>query len=60
MWKKKDYRNVFTEVGFSEAEVERAIAQGFKVISLGKRVLRADTASVCALSLIMYELGELE
>ncbi|MBQ7164020.1 MAG: 16S rRNA (uracil(1498)-N(3))-methyltransferase [Clostridia bacterium] len=49
-----------SEGGFSEAEAALAASEGFVTVSLGKRILRADTASVCALSLVMYELGELE
>ena len=49
-----------SEGGFSEAEVELALSAGYSIISLGKRILRADTAAVSALSLIMYENGELQ
>ncbi|MDH4227128.1 MAG: 16S rRNA (uracil(1498)-N(3))-methyltransferase [Deltaproteobacteria bacterium] len=47
------------EGGFEKEEVEAAKAAGFKVISLGTRVLRADTASVAALSIVQYELGDM-
>ncbi|MBP5194314.1 MAG: 16S rRNA (uracil(1498)-N(3))-methyltransferase [Clostridia bacterium] len=49
-----------SEGGFSEAEVDLALSAGYSIISLGKRILRADTAAVSALSLIMYENGELQ
>jgi 16S rRNA (uracil1498-N3)-methyltransferase len=48
-----------SEGGFSKEEVEVALSMDYKVVTLGKRILRADTAAVCALSLVMYELGEL-
>lgn len=47
------------EGGFSEKEIEKAAEFG-KIISLGKRILRCETAAVCALSMCMlYAEGEL-
>ena len=40
------------EGGFAEHEVELAMHYGYKKISLGKRILRAETASLYALSVI--------
>lgn len=40
------------EGGFSEDEVQNALKQGFEVLSLGKRILRAETASIFMLSRI--------
>ena len=40
------------EGGFSEKEVNVASHYGFKKISLGRRILRAETASFYALSVI--------
>ena len=40
------------EGGFAEHEVEIALHHGFKKVSLGKRILRAETASFYALSVI--------
>jgi 16S rRNA (uracil1498-N3)-methyltransferase len=37
------------EGGLSPAEEEAAIAQGFAPVSLGKRVLRSETAALAAL-----------
>lgn len=47
------------EGGFSEKEI--ALAKDHKIIpvSLGKRILRTETAGLAVLSAIMYELGEL-
>lgn len=44
------------EGGFSEREVEEAKAEGFLPISLGKRILRTETAAITALSLLMMHL----
>lgn len=51
---------VGSEGGFSEEEFERAKSLGFAGVSLGKRILRAETAAVALLSVVMYELGELK
>ncbi|MEM1172009.1 MAG: 16S rRNA (uracil(1498)-N(3))-methyltransferase [Cyanobacteria bacterium P01_H01_bin.35] len=40
------------EGGWTNGEIEAAIATGFQVVSLGKRILRAVTAPLVALSLI--------
>lgn len=40
------------EGGWTEAEVESAIAQGFQPVSLGRRILRAVTAPIVALSMV--------
>lgn len=42
------------EGGLAEAEVQRALAQGFIGIALGKRILRTETAPVAALSVLQY------
>ncbi len=43
------------EGGFSEKEVEKAVELGYKTVSLGQRILRAETASFYALSVIHLE-----
>ena len=48
-----------SEGGFSEEEFESAKSLGFTGVSLGKRILRAETAAIALLSVVMYELGEL-
>lgn len=50
---------VGSEGGFSEEEFSLARSLGFSGISLGKRILRAETAALALLSVVMYELGEL-
>lgn len=44
------------EGGFEDSEVELAKAAGFETISLGKRILRTETAGLTTLSLLMYQL----
>lgn len=50
---------VGSEGGFSDKEAKALIDSGIEPISLGKRILRAETACVTAVSLVMYEMGEL-
>lgn len=47
------------EGGFAEHEVEFARSQGITPVSLGQRLLRAETASIAAAATILYEWGEL-
>ena len=44
------------EGGFETAEVECAIQNGAKAITLGKRILRTETAGLTTLSILMYHL----
>ena len=46
------------EGGLEEKEVEQARAAGLQVCTLGKRILRCETAPLCALSAVMYDAGE--
>ncbi len=46
------------EGGFEQAEVEKAINAGLSVCTLGTRILRCETAPLCALSAVMYDSGE--
>jgi 16S rRNA (uracil1498-N3)-methyltransferase len=47
------------EGGFSDAERERLLAEDFVIpISLGPRILRADTAAVAALALVQAIIGD--
>ncbi len=48
------------EGGWSEAEIRLAQASGVMPITLGPRILRAETAAVVAAALTLYERGELE
>jgi 16S rRNA (uracil1498-N3)-methyltransferase len=47
------------EGGFSEKEVLFASHKGFITASLGSRILRAETASIAAVSIVQYALGDL-
>lgn len=47
------------EGGFEWGEVEQARVAGFISVSLGRRVLRVDTAALAALTVIQYESGAL-
>ena len=46
------------EGGLEEAEVTQAREAGLQVCTLGKRILRCETAPLCALSAVMYDAGE--
>ena len=42
------------EGGFAESEVEYAAENGFEIITLGKRILRTETAGMTVLSILSY------
>jgi 16S rRNA (uracil1498-N3)-methyltransferase len=46
------------EGGLEEREVTMARDAGLRVCTLGKRILRCETAPLCALSAVMYASGE--
>jgi len=48
------------EGGFSSEEAEQAKAAGFQPITLGKRILRAETAALTAVAILQHLLGNLE
>lgn len=45
--------------GLTESEIEFLRAQGAISVTLGSRILRAETAAIATISAILYELGEL-
>jgi 16S rRNA (uracil1498-N3)-methyltransferase len=47
------------EGGFSDEEARAANDQGFLTVHLGRRILRAETAAVAAVSLVQYLWGDL-
>ncbi len=47
------------EGGFSEKEVQSAKQQGFSAASLGRRILRAETAALAAIAIAQFALGDL-
>ena len=48
------------EGGFSAEEAEQARFAGIPAVTLGERILRCETAPLCALTALMYESGNLE
>jgi 16S rRNA (uracil1498-N3)-methyltransferase len=46
------------EGDFTPKEVEAARSAGYKPVSLGRRVLKSDTAGLAVLSILNYELSE--
>lgn len=46
------------EGGLEEKEVEQAKDAGLQICTLGSRILRCETAPLCALSAVMYSAGE--
>ncbi len=49
-----------SEGGFEQAEVDLAVQNGARTATLGKRILRAETAPLAALSIIMYLTGNFD
>jgi len=47
------------EGGFTPREIRLARDAGFRSVSLGSRILRAETAAITLLSIIQYEWGDL-
>jgi 16S rRNA (uracil1498-N3)-methyltransferase len=47
------------EGGFDEEEIKALQNEDVKVVSLGPRILRTETASVVASSIVLYELSDL-
>ena len=46
------------EGGLEEKEVKQAMEAGLQVCTLGMRILRCETAPLCALCAVMYDAGE--
>ncbi|MBO5210877.1 MAG: 16S rRNA (uracil(1498)-N(3))-methyltransferase [Clostridia bacterium] len=44
------------EGGFAEKEIEKAISSNAEIISLGKRILRTETAAITAVGMCMLEI----
>ncbi|MBU1172490.1 MAG: 16S rRNA (uracil(1498)-N(3))-methyltransferase [Proteobacteria bacterium] len=60
---KKSIQSIFIilgpEGGFTDKEAEAAIGNGFITASLGPRILKAETASLSACTLIQYLFGDM-
>lgn len=46
------------EGGFDKAEIEKLENAGIAPVSLGKRILRTETAGEAVLAMVMYEIGD--
>ena len=57
--KTKIFFIVGPEGGFSREEIEKAKRAGFLAVTLGRRILRAETASLCLVSILQYERGDI-
>ncbi|MFH0802126.1 MAG: RsmE family RNA methyltransferase [bacterium] len=47
------------EGGFTMEEVKLAVAAGARVVNLGPRTFKSETAGIAALSLVLFEMGEM-
>jgi 16S rRNA (uracil1498-N3)-methyltransferase len=47
------------EGGFTTQEVARGEGYGFRVVGLGRRILRTETAAVVAVAILQYQFGDL-
>lgn len=47
------------EGGWDDAEIEQARAAGWRIVTLGGRVLRAETAAIAVAALLQYRCGDL-
>lgn len=60
---KKDIKTVGfligPEGGFDIAETEKLRRAGIDTVTLGKRILRTETAGEAVLAMIMYEIGDI-
>jgi 16S rRNA (uracil1498-N3)-methyltransferase len=57
--KKKIFFVIGPEGGFTQEEVEHARKEGFIPVNLGRRILRSETSSLCLLSILQYECGDI-
>ena len=48
-----------SEGGLTDAEASYALGRGIAPVSLGRRILRAETAGIIAAAAVLYEMGEL-
>jgi 16S rRNA (uracil1498-N3)-methyltransferase len=57
---KKMTAAIGAEGGWEDAEIERARAGGFQIITLGGRVLRAETAAISIAAVLQHRFGDLK
>ena len=48
------------EGGFADVEIEDAMVHGIEPITLGKRILRTETAAITSMSILMLTLESIE
>lgn len=48
------------EGGFAPEEIEQAMEAGFQICTLGPRILRCETAPLCALTAVLFAAGALD
>ena len=48
------------EGGWEEAEIESAKANGFQIVTLGGRILRAETAAISIAAILQHRFGDLK
>ena len=51
---------VGSEGGWSDEELDQARAAGAQIITLGGRILRAETAAITAAALLQHRFGDLK
>jgi 16S rRNA (uracil1498-N3)-methyltransferase len=49
-----------SEGGWSDEELDEARAAGVEIVTLGGRILRAETAAVTAAALLQHRFGDLK
>ena len=49
-----------SEGGWSDEELEQARAAGAQIVTLGGRILRAETAAITAAALLQHRFGDLK
>ena len=49
-----------SEGGFSDEEIDQARAAGWKIVTLGGRIMRAETAAIAMAALLQHRFGDLE
>jgi len=47
------------EGGWADDEIDQALAAGWKIVTLGGRILRAETAAIVAATLLQHRFGDL-
>ena len=57
--KTKIFFVVGPEGGISQEDIEHAKREGFIPVHLGRRILRSETSSLCLLSILQYEYGDI-